>query len=222
MNKEYAYIDGKALITDTKGNQKLEEYYEDLNKVLVQENLVEEMENQITELTKEQNIQNVRTRKHYIPIVLPALAFISTVGANLIFYFYTGINPLTEQVNTIFGTLNFATYWSLAFSSILIPIGAISEYFIYKTYKEAKKDQNGTNKELEYLKNQIIKEKQVLEELKKAKKNSNKLEEVKIIQIDDKKQLEELKNNLEYYYNLGYNEEENLEEQGPKLIRRKN
>ncbi len=219
MNKEYAYIDGKVLITDTQGNQKTEKYYDNLNKVLVQENLIEEMENQITELTKKQSHHNIR--KHYIPIALPLLTVSSTIIPNLMFYACYGLNPLTTQVDTIFGTLNNALFISLVFSQVLIPIGAILEYFLYKVYKSAKKDQNGTNKELEYLKKEIIKEKQILEELKKSQEKSNQLKEVKIVSIDDKKQLKELQNNLKYYYNLGYNEEESLEEPGPKLIRKK-
>ncbi len=209
MNKEYINIDGKTLISDENGKIKLEEYYDGLNEVLVQENLVEEMEKQITKLTEE----NKNVKKHYIPVVLPTVALASTLGANIIFYVCTGVNPLTTQVNTIFGTLNYATFWSLGFSTVTLPIGAIFEGFLYKIYKYNKKDKNGKDKELEYLEKQIIREKEILEELKKDK--SNKLEEVKVNKVDYKKQLEELKNELNYYYSLGYSEEEN------KLIKRK-
>ena len=38
MNKEYTYIDGKAIIKDENGNQTPTEYYDNLDEVLVQEN----------------------------------------------------------------------------------------------------------------------------------------------------------------------------------------
>ena len=221
MNKEYIYMDGKAIISDEQGNLKLENYYEALDEVLAQENLVEEMEKQILELTKEQEKYSV-LKKHYIPIVLPLLTLLSTAGANIIFYVCTGTNPLASEVNTIFGPLSNAAFISLAFGQILIPIGAIAEYCLYKVYKSSKKEQKGNSKALEYLKEQIVKEKQILEELKKGKEKELE-EEVKTFPIDDEKQLEKLQTiqtALDYYYNLGYNGEETLEE-GPKLIKRK-
>lgn len=47
MNKEYIYKDGKALIIDENDNQKTVDYYDNLDEVLVQEDLIEALEEEI-------------------------------------------------------------------------------------------------------------------------------------------------------------------------------
>lgn len=54
MNVSYTYIDGKAIIFDENGNQVPVEYYDNLDDILIQENIVETIENRINELS---NIQ---------------------------------------------------------------------------------------------------------------------------------------------------------------------
>ena len=43
MNKEYTYFNGKAIIRNENGNQPPIEYYDNLDAVLVQENVIETM-----------------------------------------------------------------------------------------------------------------------------------------------------------------------------------
>ena len=45
MNKGYTYIDGMVIISDGNGNHTQSEYYDNLEKVLVQKNVIEAMEN---------------------------------------------------------------------------------------------------------------------------------------------------------------------------------
>lgn len=40
MNKNYIYMDGKAIINDEMGNQTSIEYYDNLDQVLVKENII--------------------------------------------------------------------------------------------------------------------------------------------------------------------------------------
>ena len=47
MNKDYIYINENAIVTDDNGNQRVTEYYDNLDKVLVQENIIEEIEKRI-------------------------------------------------------------------------------------------------------------------------------------------------------------------------------
>jgi len=47
MNKEYVYKDDQALIIDDNDNQTVIDYYDNLDKVLVQENLIETIEKEI-------------------------------------------------------------------------------------------------------------------------------------------------------------------------------
>lgn len=49
MNSSYTYINGKAIIFDENGNQVPINYYNNLDDVLVQENVVETIENKIKE-----------------------------------------------------------------------------------------------------------------------------------------------------------------------------
>ena len=44
MNKEYTYIDGKAIVEDENGSKRVVEYSEYLDEILVQENIIESME----------------------------------------------------------------------------------------------------------------------------------------------------------------------------------
>ena len=46
MNREYTYVDDKVIIRDENGNQRVVEYCDNLNEILIQENLLEEIENQ--------------------------------------------------------------------------------------------------------------------------------------------------------------------------------
>ena len=50
MNKEYTYIDGKVIISDENDKKTQSEYYDNLDKVLIQENLIETREGKIQEL----------------------------------------------------------------------------------------------------------------------------------------------------------------------------
>jgi len=53
MNKEYVYKDDQALIIDDNDNQTVIDYYDNLDKVLVQENLIETIEKEIENSWKE-------------------------------------------------------------------------------------------------------------------------------------------------------------------------
>lgn len=53
MNKSYIYLDGKVIIEDENNNKTLTEYYDNLDEVLIQENLIETMEKRIKELEQE-------------------------------------------------------------------------------------------------------------------------------------------------------------------------
>ena len=52
MNKEYVYKDGKVLVIDENGNQKILDYYDNLDDVLIQENLIETMQNKEQKLER--------------------------------------------------------------------------------------------------------------------------------------------------------------------------
>ena len=249
MNKEYIYIDGKVVISDKDGKHKAEEYYDNIDDVLIQENKIETMESRIAKLEKDSQFYKKNNRKHYIPFGLPMFAFMSTVGVNLLIYFLSGTNPLMSSMNTIFGVVNKGVLYSLFFSTFFIPMGALLEVSQYYENKEQKGKEKGTNSELEFLKKQIVEEKQKLEDLKKEKTRDEEDKEFRVVEVDDKQQLNDLESYLNFYFDLGYNEEkyfryyqqgrldkklrkyytdrdieiakEYLEEKGPTLVKRK-
>ena len=85
MNKEYTYIDGKVIISDENDNKTQSDYYDNLDEVLVQENLIETMEEKIQELEKESQSYKKSNKKHYIPVIFPMVALMSTIGAPIMF-----------------------------------------------------------------------------------------------------------------------------------------
>jgi thiamine pyrophosphokinase len=77
----------------------------------------------------------------------------------------------------------------------------------YTNFKEREKKGKGINSELSFLKKQIKIEKEALANLQKEKSRDQEETEFRTTKVDDSKQLEALRTNLELYYDLGSNEE---------------
>lgn len=249
MNKEYTYIDGKAIIKDEKENQNPIEYYDNLDEVLVQENLIETMQNEITKLEEESKEYKKNNKKRYIPITLPLASLITIFGVPALFYLFGYTNIYSSTISTIFGPMNEAILHSSVFYVLVSPIIGLTEFCMYNNYKNMKNDEKGINNQLEFLKEQIVIEKEYLKELLKNKTSSNNNEEFRIVKVNDLEVLRTLRSCLEFYYDLGYNEQkyskyleqgklndklnkyytegaiqvaqEHLEEKGPKLVKNK-
>ncbi len=201
MNREYIYHDGKALVIDENNAQKNVDYYDNLDKVLVQENLIETMEEKIKELEKESADFKMKNKKHYIPYrfleaeIMPVLLVLTTllIGNGMV-----GGYPRIMQVCATFIKI---------FPVVILPFAAMLEYIHYNDYKMLKQKEKGINNELDFLKKQIEKEKEYLETLKREKTHNNVNDEFKMIEVDDLQKLKELRSKLELYYILGYNDE---------------
>lgn len=204
MNKEYTYIDGKVIISDENDNKTQSDYYDNLDEVLVQENLIETMEEKIQVLEKEIQLYN---KIRYIPIIFPTVALMSTIGAPIMFNFLTATNSFTTYVDTIFGTISQALLISISMSICFIPISAGLELSMYKDYKYSLKREKGINSELGYLKQQIEKEKEYLESLKQERTRNKEKTDFRTVKVDDLQQLKALKSYLDLYFDLGYNGE---------------
>lgn len=145
MNKEYTYIDGKVIISDENNNKTQCEYYDNLDEVLVQENLIETMENNIEKLEKESKSYK-RKRIHYIPWVFILVTLISIIGVPFFMNYMTVENLFAMQLDTVFGTINAALAISLPIDFIAIGLSGIVELINYNDYKEERK-----NKPLVYI-----------------------------------------------------------------------
>lgn len=203
MNKEYIYLDGKVIVEDEKDNKKLVEYSDNLEEILIQENLIEEMENRIKELEKDLE-NNKENNKPYIPFLVPTviLTFIlaRTVMAPLL--------GLDVMVDTIFGTMNNSTLTIGVVAAFTLPVTISAEMFLYKQDKHNKRSRRADVAEYEFLKKQVVIQKQKLEELKQDKTKTTEISEFKVEKVDDLETLNALKSWLVLYSNLGYNMDE--------------
>ena len=206
MNKGYTYIDGKVIISDENGNHTQSEYYNNLDKVLVQENVIEEMEGKIQELTKESK-KYPESEKKYKPLYLYSVLGAAILVMPHLFWLLTGVNPYLCSIDTVFGPVNQALFYASTAVAIGIPFGSIFTWIDYSNFKERAKIGKGISSELEFLKFQIEKEKETLVSLQKEKTRNKDNTEFRSTQVDDKQQLEALRNYLDLYYDLGYNRE---------------
>lgn len=253
MNKEYTYIDGKVIVKDENGTQIPIEYYDNLDEVLIQENLIETIEDRISYLEKESQYYKIYNKKynkkHYIPIILILGVLTTIIGGPAIFYFLGNTDIYTSVVNTIFGTMNEAVFFSSVFSILYLPAISVLELNMYCNHKNLLKKEKGINSELEFLKRQIVNERKKLVELTKEKTRDNENKEFRVVKVNDLEKLKTFKSWLNLYYDLGYNGEkyykyyfqgklddklskhynntgievakEYLEEKGPSLVKRK-
>lgn len=223
MNKEYIYLDGKVIISD-ENNKKILMNIDNLDKVLSQENLIETMENRIQELEKESALYKKNNRKHYVPVFLPLSVLLSTIGTAIATYYIIGPNAFTTSVDTIFGEMSVAMSFCIPTFICLIPAGAFFEYMMHSDYKSSIKYEKEINSQLSYLKEQIVKEREKLERLKQDKSRDKEATEFRTVKVDDSQQLKSLSENLNNYFDLGYNnktQDEDREEKGHSLVLRK-
>ena len=205
MNKEYISLDGKVIVKDEKGARKLLEYYDNLDEVLVQENLIETINDTISYLEKEIEDYKKYNKDHYIPILLPLGALMTTIGPPAMNYCLGNTDVYVSSIDTIFGTMNEAVFYGLMYSALLLPIVSLIEYDIYSNHKKSLKKEKGINSQLEFLKKIIISEKEKLVKLKKEKTTDKENKEFRIVEVDDIEKLKLLKSWLKLVYDLGYN-----------------
>ena len=76
MNIEYTYVNGKVIVTDENNNKRVTDYHDNIDQVLVSENVIEEIDNKISEYKRklQSSVENE---------VSPAAIF-GLVGASLV------------------------------------------------------------------------------------------------------------------------------------------
>ena len=204
MNQGYTYKEGKAIVKTDKGIKEPIEYYDNLDEVLLQENLIETMENNILSLEKESENYKKNNRKHYFPFFLlgvPIVLITLSIGVAL---YATSGNSDVNVFEVVGDFVLNATVCSVA----CVPITALMELRTYEYYKNLLSEEKGINSGLEFLKKQVIIEKEKLNTLKKER-NENKCNEqqTRVVEVNDLELLEKLKKSLNLYFDLGYNED---------------
>lgn len=199
MNKQYTYIDGNVIIVDDKDNTKKDEYYDNLDKVLVQENVIETMENKYQELTK----QGTRkpNNKIYIPSTFLTCVPIATFGIPTVFLLPEFRTLFTEIFNKINCPIDPTIVIGLFSGGVSSAFSMAVEVKMYKGYKK----ENGIDSQIEFLQRQIPIEKEDLENLKSVRTRENENTKFRTIKVDDSQQLKALNSCLDLFFDLGYN-----------------
>lgn len=203
MNNNYIYVDGKVIVNDENGNKKPVEYYDNIDEVLIQENLVETMEKEIKKLERKSEQYKKYNKGRYFPLTLPVMLIFSIIVPLFLYWISDGI-ALTASTNTAFGPMNslIAMSISLLFGPLLMSCAL--EFISYRGYKIRIREEKGINSELEFLKKQIELEREHLESLKQEKTRDNENTEFRTVEVDDKQRLRELEGISNLYFNLGY------------------
>ena len=207
MNKEYTYIDGKVILRDDNGNQTLTEYYDNLDDVLIQENLIETMENEI-EKSNNKYLELSNETKGCKKTNLTKKVILPHAILTIIALFIPAILELLIPVPLSSTIIPNFKVWLTAFSFVLTQM-LVTPMTLqnYSSYNESLKKKNGIQTELKHLNEQLMKEKQKLQSLIENKTKQKENKEFRVVKVNDLEQLKELRNNIAFYYDLGYNQE---------------
>lgn len=213
MNKSYIYIDGKAIVLDENSNHRVLEYQDNLDKILIQENIIETIKNKINELEVES-----KKKKHFIPTDLIAIILILLIVPPLFLFTLTGSNPYLFLINTPWGNINQVLLITGTISTVALPLGGLLSLINYFEWRKKINNQNiKKNNLLENLKEKLGIESKRLEELKNEKsKQRNQDTYFETKKVDDITQLKELKEMLISQCNT----QASLIQDGPKLTKK--
>ena len=208
MNKGYTYVDGKCIITDEKGDKRLEEYTDKTDEILICENVIETLENEL-DITKEELIKQIKKEKRIksdiwfntlllvLPLITAQLAFRLLAGPNA-FEVMFGTHPLV---------MNFVKGFFIFIGVTFGGTGYLSTYF---NKKENKKTIDGLTSKEKAIEKSLQEEKEYLEELNSQKTKQELPESFCDKKIDDLETLKKLRSYIELYYDCGYNKEKYL------------
>lgn len=190
MNKEYMYWDGKVIVCDDKVGLPTEiEYFDNIDEMLVTENLIEEMETNLTKKQKELRECKASKKGAKRFALMPALLF---AAGSVTFPFILGVPTLVAAV---------------AFPVVNL-FGVLFSGKLYENYKDLLKEIDGLQGEVDFLAERYEKENRKLDELKKKKTKKNEKEfSGKFIsrKVDDKAQMKELNDQMALYHDTGAN-----------------
>lgn len=200
MNKEYIYVNGKVVIQDENGNKRLVDYNNNLDEILVQENLIENLEKNISKLELQKKcFEKIKNKKRYIPWFFIIMFICLSIGLPLY------INLLIELAGAIWNNTITMVYLFLCTIGIWFAISI--ELSEFKKFKGFKKNAKGVEKALEYARIELVSAKAKLERLNNTNTITKANSEVKVVKVNDIEKLTELQENIQMFFNLGYNDE---------------
>ena len=205
MNEKLIYKDGKALIISDDDKIKEIDYYDNLNKVLQKENLIENLEVQMFKL--EQDIFEDEEKKYTKKDVLNVL--LGGAGALLLVYIMFGnVFGIEKVVNTtIFGDINLFALITIVGTPLVGLVEAVFTLPMFIKNKKLKRIINGKKTTIKYLKNELEKAKEELLELKNNKTCTKNDKYTYALSIKDDDNIEKIKKYINVYYSFGYYQE---------------
>lgn len=203
MDKEYVYKDGKALLIDENNNQRVIDYYDNLEDVLSVEYLIAEMKENEKQLiddinTLEKNFKFTKITKIF------RVAYLFVVLA----MFIAVVSPMMRSLYVL-GEVE-KVFFAFLVSFFSVP-GLMISLLTFIQEKEDLRNHKGKKMQLDNLRKELLKQEKYVEELKNNKTNSNNTEEFYLKKIQDGKQDVYLEEFLKFYYNIGYDEDKYLE-----------
>lgn len=198
MDKEYVYKDGKALLIDENDNQRVIDYYDNLDDVLSTEYLIGKMkENEkylisdINELEKNKRFSKITNilRGSYLVVVLAL--------------FFSIIFPMSSSL-TVLGEME-KVFLAFLISFFSVP-GIMICLMTFIQEKEDLRNYNAKKMQLDNLRKELLKQEKRLEELKRNKINTNE-NGFYLKKIQNNEQDIYLDKLMNLFYNIGYDED---------------
>lgn len=207
MNKSYMCINDKVIVSDEKGRQTMTDYSDNLDQILVEENLIESILIKINDLEKQNKIYKKINKRKYIPYTILLATFSIFFIFPIFFYLLDGSNMFNNLVSTRFGLMSEMKALCFSTATAALPLTLLLDLVNFIKYKIDIKKEKGINSELEYLNEQLKKERHKLKKLFDNRTKNNISKNIKTTSVNDVKQLKELNEQEEFYYDIGYNEE---------------
>lgn len=204
MNKNFMYMDDEAVVALENGEYRNVKYTDNLKKILIKENLIEEIENKIQK-TKEESIKFKKSAiKKEMAILLPFLA--CTLCPTLVYHILQQIPFVADYLQTL--AIGYVTTGQLSLiiaNAVLLPKGIIKTFENYKNYSMEVRRERARQSTIEGLEKVRTIELKRLNRLKLKKTNNNKASGLNFVKIGNKKIVKRVDRYAHLYYECGYN-----------------
>ena len=214
MNLSYVYSDGKIVVIDEKGNSKKLDYNDKLDDILVSENIIEELNNRKEEILESLNLvvnsKKPSIKKLWFDISLSSILYsiLFILVEIIMLWAATGFND--EYISNIIPK-NFFSVYSIVFFPTIVLFTFFAKYLKYQENNYKYKTKLGYVFELKKLNKMLKEEKKKLKELQINKTIIQTKENLSVSQVNYLDKLKLLRDTLDFYNTLGYNENEFFE-----------
>lgn len=203
MNVQFISKDSEAKVFDEDNNDKNVENTDNLEKILIKENLIDEIEIEIEQLNKEvKNYKKTSLFVSFFPLIVSIA--IPLVLVPIILYNLGDWNDILPK--TILGTNKIGPFLTMFTTSVLAMPGTLFSLMNLSVNKEKDKEHKAREVKLEFLNKELEKQKELLTELKNDKTLSDENKELKIVEVDDLQQIKRLKACLQLCQQIAFNE----------------